>query len=230
MNASDRPRRELRPPVRAGDPQAVRDVPLGLEPVERGEVITNRDPLAKLAQALLVELVAQLGLADQDDLEELALVRLEVREQAHLLEEIRLEVLRLVDQEHHVVPGRGLLQEITVQHLDVGGPVDPPRLETELDQDRPHQLRGGHHRVQDQRRVIRRPELRQDRAAHGRLPGADLSRDLDEPLAFADPEEHVVERLAVLVREEEEAGVGGDVEGGLAKPVELVVHRSAALA
>ncbi len=68
------------------------------------------------------------------------------------------------------------------------------------------------------------PSSREDRAAHGRLARADLARDLDEALALADAEEHVVERLAVLVREEEETRVRGDVEGRLAESVELVVH------
>ncbi len=127
-----RPRRKGRAPVRAGDAQPVVDVALGLEAVERLEVVAHGDALAQLAQAALVEPVAQLGLADQDDLQQLALVGLEVREQPHLLEQLRLEILRLVDQEHDVVAGLGLLEEESVQDVEVRDAVELAGLEAEL--------------------------------------------------------------------------------------------------
>ena len=206
------------------------DVALGLEPVERGQVVAHDDPLAELPQLPAVELLAQLGLADENDLQELALVGLEVREQTHLLEELGVEVLRLVDEQDDVVTRRGLVEEKAVQNLQVRRPVELPRLEAQLREDRPHQLRCRDHRVQDERRLVGRAELGQDRPADRGLARAHLSGDLDEPLAFPDAEENVVERLAMLVREEEEPGIGRYVERRLAEAVEVVVHRAESLA
>ena len=87
-------------------------------------MVAHRDALAQLAQAALVELLAQLRLADQHDLQELALVGLEVGEQAHLLEQLGLQVLRLVDEEHDVVAGLRLLEQEAVQDLEVRGAVE----------------------------------------------------------------------------------------------------------
>ena len=95
-------------------------------------MVADRDPLAELAQPLPVELLAQLRLADQDDLEELALIGLEVREQADLLEQLVLEVLGFVDEQDDVVSGGGLVEQVLVQDLEVRGPVELARLETQL--------------------------------------------------------------------------------------------------
>ncbi len=54
--------------------------------VEWLEVVSTGDALRDLPHVRPVEQVAQLGLADQDDLQQLLFRRLEVRQQAHLLE------------------------------------------------------------------------------------------------------------------------------------------------
>src|SRR5262249_49567018 len=153
------------------------------------------DALAELAQAAVVELVAELGLADEDDLEELPLVGLEVREEADLLEEVELQVLGLVDHQHDVVALGELLQEEAVEHLQVGDAVGLRRLQAELVEDRLEELVAGQDRVQDEGGLHLRPQLLQDGAADGGLPGAHLAGELDEALALADAEEDVVERL-----------------------------------
>ncbi len=119
----------------------MRDVARGLEPVQRREVVADRDPLAELAQPLLVELLAQLRLSDENDLEELALIGLEVREQADLLEQLGFEILGLVDEQDDVVAGRRLVEQVLVQDLEVRGPVELARLQTQLGQHHPHHLR-----------------------------------------------------------------------------------------
>src|SRR5262249_48881404 len=96
-------------------------------------------------------------------------------------------------------------------------------LDAELDQDRPEELRSGHRRVQDEGGPALVAELGQNRPADGRLARADLTGQLDEALALADAEEDVVEGLAVLIREEQEPGVRGDVDGGPAEAVDALV-------
>ncbi len=105
-------------------------------------MVAHRDALAQLAKAAFVELVAQLGLADERDLQQLALVGLEVRQQPHLLEQLAAQVLRLVDQEHDVVAGLDLLEEEVVQ-TSRQATRSSAGLEAELDQDGAHELRGG---------------------------------------------------------------------------------------
>ncbi len=126
-------------------------------------------------------------------------------------------------------PAAACFQEEAVEDLEVSRPVELPGLEAQLGQNGPHQLRRRDHRVQDERGLVARPELREDCAADGGLAGPDLSGDLDEALAFPDPEEDVVERLAMFVGEKEEPGVGRDVERRLAEAVEVVVHRPESL-
>src|SRR5439155_23971671 len=57
-----------------------------------------------------------------------------------------------------------------------------------------------------------------------RLPGAGVADQRDEALARLDPVAEGGQRLLVAVVEVEEAWVGGDVEGGFAKPEVLGVH------
>src|SRR5450432_3642183 len=166
-------------------------------------MVADGDALAQLAQARIVELVPELRLSDENDLQELALVGLEVREESDLLEELGLEILRLVDEEHDVVVARGLVEEILIQEVLVPGPVELARPQPELDQDRSGELGAGQDRIQDQSGMDGRTELLEHRACHGRLARSDFPRDLDEALALPDAEEDVVERLPMLRAEEQ---------------------------
>ena len=76
--------------------------------------------LRQLLEVGPLEHRAQLGLADEDDLQQLPLVGLEVGEQAQLLEHVDRQHLRLVDDEDVVLAdGVGLEQEV-VERVDVG--------------------------------------------------------------------------------------------------------------
>ena len=81
------------------DAHPVLDVPGGFPQVQRQDRRPHGDPLVELAQLRKAELFLQLLLSEQDDLEELALLRLQVREEPNLLQERRGEVLRLVDDQ-----------------------------------------------------------------------------------------------------------------------------------
>jgi hypothetical protein len=62
-------------------------VPFDLAAGKGADLRPHRDPLVELAKRGQRELLLELPLADKDDLEELALLRLQVREEPHLLEE-----------------------------------------------------------------------------------------------------------------------------------------------
>ena len=78
----------------------------------------HEDALAELAQFLARKEPLQLGLAHQDDLEQLLLVGLEVGEEAHLLEDLEGQVLGLVDDEDDVASARDPFQKHAVHLRD----------------------------------------------------------------------------------------------------------------
>src|SRR5499425_166037 len=69
-----------------------------------------------------LELGPELGLAHQQDLQELGGRRLEVGEQAHLLHRLGRQILRLIDDEHGVLAGALALDEEVVEGHDAPGP------------------------------------------------------------------------------------------------------------
>ena len=102
---------------RAGHAHAVLDVPGALVARERAQVIAAGDALRELAQVRLLEQRAQFFLADQDDLQQLGRRRLEVREQAHLFERLRTEVLRFVDDQHDASAARVRLEQVMPEQV-----------------------------------------------------------------------------------------------------------------
>ena len=83
----------------AGALQPVIEVALRLRRRQRAEVAAVGDALVHLPQLRAAQDRRQLGLADEDDLQQLRRVGLEVGEQAQVLEGVGVEVLRLVDDQ-----------------------------------------------------------------------------------------------------------------------------------
>jgi hypothetical protein len=89
----------------------VDDIGLDLVLAHRVEMVRGDDPLAKLLQAFAGELFAELGLAEQEDLEQRAAANLIVGEHAQLFERRFRQVLRLVDdQKRALAASRGLFE------------------------------------------------------------------------------------------------------------------------
>ena len=86
-------------------------------------MVAHRDPLAQLGQPPAVEPLTQLGLADQHDLQQFAPVRLQVGEEPDLFEQLRFEVLGLVDEQDDIVAPLGLLEQEPVERFEAGSPV-----------------------------------------------------------------------------------------------------------
>ena len=74
-------------------------------------------------------------------------------------------------------------------------------FEVQLAQNGTHELDRCHHRVENQRGRVVLSKLFQYLAADGAFAGADVTRYLDEALAFGDAEEDVFEGLPVLAAE-----------------------------
>ena len=86
---------------------------------QRIEVISRDHALRQLLEFRAREHAAQLGLADQHDLQQLALAGLQVGQQAQLLQHVGRQVLRLVDDQHVVLADRVGAQQVLVEPVDV---------------------------------------------------------------------------------------------------------------
>ena len=188
---------------------------------ERLQVVARGHTLGELAQVLAGQHLAQLGLADEDDLQELLARGLEVRQQADLLQHLAAEVLRLVDHQHGAAPARVRVQQVAVegvdQRLEAGGARGIDHVQ--LVADRGQQLDGREGGIEHHGHVDRRRELLEQRAAERGLAGSHLARELHEAAAaLAQPPQQVGQRLAVAVGEVEIARVRRDRERLLGEP------------
>ena len=203
------------------------DVGERLALAQRLEVIATGDALRKLAQLLLREHLAQFRLADQDDLQQLLRRGFEVREQAHLLEHVGVEVLRLVHHQHDAPAAAVRIEQEVREEVDerLDAVFGAGRhLHVQLVADGEQEFRGRDARVQDQRDVAMRRELLQEAAEHGRLAGSDLARQLDEAAGLADAIGEVGERLGVALAEVEVSRIRRDRERLFVQPEEARIH------
>jgi hypothetical protein len=211
----------------AGDARAVAEVGERLVLPERLEVVAAGDALRELAQILPRQDFAQFRLADQDDLQQLLRRGLEIREQAHLLEHVGVEVLRLIHHQHNA-PAAAVSVEQEVRE-EVNERLDAAlgtgrHLHVQLVADGEEEFRGRDARVQDQRDVTVRRELLQEAAEHGRLAGADLARQLDEAAGLADAVGEMSECLGVALAEIEVSRIRRDRERLFVQPEEARIH------
>ena len=208
-----------------GDAQPVAHVLARLRRAERAQAPAHADALAQLAQLVRVELVVELGLPEQQDLDQLRGRGLEVREQPDLLERLGREVLRLVDDQQHAAALALLLEQELVELVRELRARASLREQPELGADRAQQIVAREHRIEDEGHLGVAAEPLEQRAAERGLAGADLAGHRDEALALLDPVEDVRERLAMRGREEQEAGIRGQRERLLTQTVERGIHR-----
>ena len=217
---------------RAGEPghrEPVPDVLRGFVSRQRIEVKARDHALRKLFEFGPRQHRAQFGLADEHDLQQLALVRLQVGQQAQLLQHLDREHLCLVDDEHVVLPHCMGAQQKLVERVEVV--LDGCRLragvlerDAELLAHRAQQLHHRELRVEDVRHVAALRDLLQEAAAHRRLAGTDFAAEQHEPAAAAQAVEQVRQRLAMALAHEQKARVWRDREGLVLQAEVLRVH------
>ncbi len=189
------------------------------------EVIASRDALRDLAHLGAIEHLAQLGLPDQDDLQQLLLRRLEVRQEAHLLEQLGGQRLRFIDDEHHPAAFGMRVHELHVQRVDLrlDRPLDGRRAAQLLD-DRFEELERRELWAEDQRDVGFLGQPLEHAADQRRLARADFARELDEAAALRDAVEKMCERVGVPRAHIEIARIRSDRERLLVEAEELGIH------
>src|SRR5687767_4472784 len=160
-------------------------------------MVAHRHPLPELLELWRGDLVAQVRLPGEEDLQELRLLRLQVREEADLFESRGAQVLRFVHDQQRpaalgALPDEELAEIAQQQRLRLAR-----RIHAELDQDRFEQLPWLERRVdqtRDHRPVVQPSE---DALQQRRLAGADIPRDDDEARAALDAVPDGIQRLPV---------------------------------
>jgi hypothetical protein len=152
---------------------------------------------------------------------------LEVGEQADLLEHVRGQVLRLVDDDDDAPPVavRGEQPAVErVDHLLGAGPIRLVQAEAELLADGEQELGGGHARIENHRDIGVLRDARQQRAHDRGLAGAHLAGQLNETAGLVDAVEQVRQRLRVTLAQVQIARVRRDREGLFDEAEKARVH------
>src|SRR5207237_4279661 len=136
-------------------------------------MIADRDALAKLAKAWVVETVAQFGLAHENDLKELAIVGLEIREQTDLFEQLIGQILGFVNNQNGVLSALDLLKEKLIDHGQSIQSVQAVDRKTKLYGDGLHQFVRTHYGIEDERGRVLVIQVLEHRAAESGFAGAD---------------------------------------------------------
>src|SRR5690606_6864913 len=210
----------------AGDGQTLLQVTLGIADVQRSQPVREGDALAQLAKIFASQGCIELRLAEQHDLQQLAVFGLQIGQQAQGFQRGGWQCLRLVDQQHAALalPGQfdqtrvqGSQQAVVVQllgidHMQLMGQRLAQRQRIERRVRQPGQL------------VAFRVQLVEQRAAQQRLAGANLARHLDQALALRQRHAQQIEASLVRRQLDHEAGIRSQREGLLAQAEECLVH------
>ena len=208
--------------------QPVLDVAARLVGVHRADVAGGDHALPELQHLRALHRAPELGLADEEALQQRVGLELEVRQHAQLLDRARREVLRLVDDEQRALALLAHRHEERLEREQQVGLFDVLRAQAER-------------RCHEAQRVFR-VELRADevagdhllrielveQAAHDRrLAGTHVAGDDDEPFVLVHAVLEIRHRAPVLPAAEEERRIRVELEGLAGEPVEGFVHARA---
>ncbi len=204
--------------------QPVAKVGEGAKGGERRQVELGPDPLGEGPVGAVPQTLAQLGLAHQHHRDQVAVVELEVREQADFLEGglARDEMGLVHDQEGGPSRLVELEEPVVDLRLQVGG-VKARVLDPELGRQRAQELARRQARVQDHRDLVLVAQPVHEGPGEQGLARAHLAGEEGE-IHLLDREEKLLERFLVDLVQEEVAGIGGLAEGPLLEPVVRFVH------
>jgi hypothetical protein len=213
---------------RAGHGQPVRDVGARFGFAQWPQVVACDHALGQLFEFGARKHRAQFGLADQDDLEQLAFAGLEIGQQAQLLEHVARQVLRLVDHQHVVQALCVRRQQVAVDRIHIPlyarASSDRRHLDMQLVAHGLQQLLRRQARIEDVGQAAVRGHLLDEAAADRGLAGADLAGEQHEAAAAADPVQQVRQCFAVPLAHEQVARIGGDRKWRVRELEVVVVH------
>ena len=206
--------------------EPVHDIGFDLARLHRFEMMRRDHALAKLFELVRMrEQLLELGLAEQQRLQQRVRAELEVGQHAQLFERADREVLSLVDdQQRATAVARFLVQE-QFDRRQIGGLVATRHIEPEAARSDVDHLfaveRAGDDFAHGQAFVV---ELLFQVRDQRRLARADLAGNHDEAFALVQTIAEIAQRLLVRNALEVERRVGRKLEGPLAEAVEFFVH------
>jgi len=182
--------------------------------------------LVKLAEFGPRQQFLELRLTDQYYLNQLFLLGLDIRQHPDLLEDGGLQVLGLVDNEHHVLAPEALLEQKPVQPVDQLLLCIRRGIDAEILVYRLQKLDFRQVGIEDDGAFGALVHLIEQVPAERGLAGADLARDDHEAAPLLDAVSKMRDGLLVLIAQVEILRVGCDIEGLLIETEKRLVHRS----
>src|SRR3989338_11222391 len=114
-------------------------------------MIAHRNSLAELAQFGGVQFFSELGLSHEHNLKQLFVFSLEIGQHADLFQEPQTQVLRLVDNHHHIVIERELFNQKAVEIRKKPAPCFLVRFDPQVLDDRLQKLEFAQTRIENKR-------------------------------------------------------------------------------
>ncbi len=220
-------REHLRLGRAAGHRHAAAHVLGGLLGGQGPQVEAPEQPLVELPHARPGEALAQLGLAQDADLQEFGVVGLEVAQHPQHLEALVGQVLGLVEHHHHQPVGGEFAEQVLLEGLDQLEIAALRRAgQVELGADRRQQLSGRQLVLGDDRHAAQRLDLPGEHPGDQRLAGPDLAGDQQKALALLAGVLQRGQGLLVIRRAVVERRVGGVVERRPVQAEVSAVHGS----
>ncbi len=212
-----------------GNGQPVADVVHRFLLGERWQMKTRNHPLGELLHVGPGQHGAQLGLADQHDLQQLAFAGFQVGQEAQLLDDFGRQVLCLVDDEHVVLAGGVGLEQKRVERVHMVGHrgvgLAPGRVvDVKFVVDGAQQLDHGELGIEDVGDVAVLGNLLQKGAAHRGLAGTDFAGEQHKAATPAQSVQQMGQRLAVPLAHEQITRVRRYGKGAFLQPEKFYVH------
>src|SRR4030095_5215624 len=211
--------------IAAGGADASRNVADRLLHGERPQLAAKRNALLQLAEGRIVQPRGDFRLPGNYERQKRLRRHLDVRQQTDLVEQLRRETLRLVDDEDgRLVRLPALPQQYLELEEEVGLRYLRLRAEGELRRQHLDELVPCEGRVVEMH-AVRSRRLTFDRRANRRgLAGAGFADQQRDPLAAGDAVFEVADRLAMDCGGDQIPRIGRQVEGSGGEFVELLVH------
>jgi hypothetical protein len=185
----------------------------------------RQDALPQLFHARLTDEGMQGVLADQKDLQQGPRPPLKVRDHPQLLQRLVRQVLRLIDDEEGVVPRVHLPRQHRLEVQQGGCLGAVVGVDVEGVGHEAEQVVGGHLGARDAGDPdVRRARVRQQVLDQGRLAGAGLARDHDEPFSLVQGVLHVCLGPGEVAVPVTESWVRAQAEGVEGQSIEFVEH------
>ena len=194
--------------------------------LQRPEVIARGDALRKLTQIWSRQHLGQLWLTDKNDAQQFAFVGFQIGQQAQLLQHVRREVLRLVNEQYGGSSGSITSQQLLVDvvHQSLDAAVRIAAIDTQFIGDGFEELHCVQPRIEHECNVDMRWHLLKQTATQRGLARADLAGQHHKAALIVQAIDKMRERIAMSFGQIQKSRIWRDGKRPLTKPKVLFVH------